>query len=376
VAPGLNVSYADNKGNIGWWAVGRLPIRPDHVSGKEIHEGSSGNDDWLGYLPFSQNPKMINPKSGHIITANQLPTLNPLGPISLMTGYFRPSDRAIQIHELLSKQEKWSVEELMAVQTDTTLWAGNELKKGMLKILDDSNTKFNPVENKALSALRSWNGSMDLDSVGGSVFQFTTYHILKNALEPHLGKANLTTYLNMVDHWSYLKRVIKGKASPIKGKDLSIPQRQFDELILIGFKDGIKEMSSRFGENEKNWQWGKIHSVEYVHPIGRKKPFNLFFNIGPFPSPSEFTSINKLKSNIGDHDYKVASLPSTRRLIDMGNPENSWSILPTGNSGNFMSTYYDNQAKMFINGTYRRIIFTDQQIIQSKKHEIVMKPNK
>ena len=27
---------------------------------------------------------------------------------------------------------------------------------------------------------------------------------------------------------------------------------------------------------------GKVCTIEYVHPIGMKKPFNLMFNIGPF----------------------------------------------------------------------------------------------
>jgi len=375
VAPGLNISYADNKGNIAWWSVGRFPVRPAHVSGKEIHDGSTGKDDWLGLVPFKLNPRLINPENGQIITANHLPTLKPVGRIPVLTGYFRPSDRAARIHELLSRKNKWSIEELMAVQTDTTLWSGIKMKKGLLKVLETHQNGFNSGEKKALSALKSWDGSMGLDSVGGSVFQFTTYHVLKNSLEAHLGKELLSTYLNMVDHWDYLKRVLNDKAMPIQGKDPSITPIETDDLILSGFKNAVQEMSTKLGENESDWQWGKIHTVEYVHPIGRKKPFNLFFNVGPFPSPAEFTSVNKMKSKIGKHDYKVSSLPSTRRLIDMGNPENSWSILPTGNSGNAMSEYYDNQAEMYLKGEYRMINFSNKQIEQSKSHEIILKPS-
>ena len=93
-APGLNISYIDKTGNIAWWAAGRIPIRPSHVSGKKIHDGSSGKDEWLGYLPFAKNPYLENPESGLIITANNLPTTQPIEPIGILTGYFRPSDRA------------------------------------------------------------------------------------------------------------------------------------------------------------------------------------------------------------------------------------------------------------------------------------------
>ena len=134
-------------------------------------------------------------------------------------------------------------------------------------------------------------------------------------------------------------------------------------------------MLLKFGGNEDNWQWGAIHTIEYVHPLGRKKPLNLLFNIGPFPSPAEFPAINKLKSKMGDHEYKVSSLPSTRRLIDVNNPEGSWSILPTGNSGNFMSPFYDDQAQMFIQGNYRKMLFTDAQIKTEPTHTLYLLPD-
>ncbi|MBU2511110.1 penicillin acylase family protein [bacterium] len=373
-APGLNVSYVDNKGNIAWWAAGLVPIRPEHVSGKKIHDGSSGKDDWLGYVPFAQNPKLINPENGVIITTNQLSTLNAVGQIPLLTGYFRPSDRGNRIYDLLAQQEKWSIEELKAIQTDDKLWAGVGMKNDIMKILSKFKSMLTPLEQKALSALNSWDGGMGLESTGGSVFQFTTYHILKNTLEPHMGEKHLVTYLNLVDHWDFLKRILNGKASPIEGKSATDTQKQFDQLILSGFRDAVQEMGDRLGKDESDWQWGKVHSVEWVHPVGRKKPLNLLFNIGPFPSPAEFTSVNKLKSSIGNHDYKVTSMPSTRRLIDIGSPENSWSILPTGNSGNFPSAFYDDQAEMFIHGEYRRIVFSELQIEQSKTHEIVLTP--
>ena len=77
---------------------------------------------------------------------------------------------------------------------------------------------------------------------------------------------------------------------------------------------------------------------------------------------------------MGDHEYKVSSLPSTRRLIDVYSPEDSWSIIPTGNSGNFMSPFYDDQAQMFIQSQYRKILFTDEQIKKNSSHVLYLLP--
>jgi penicillin amidase len=63
-SPGLNFMWADTAGNIGWWAAGKLPVRPPHVNPAIILEGSTGNDDPLGWLDFKDNPQIINPTRG------------------------------------------------------------------------------------------------------------------------------------------------------------------------------------------------------------------------------------------------------------------------------------------------------------------------
>ncbi|HCY87334.1 MAG TPA: penicillin acylase, partial [Desulfobacteraceae bacterium] len=131
-APGLNFSYIDHSGNIGWWAAGRLPIHPAHVSGKMIHDGSSGRDEYIGYLPFDRNPQMENPENGMIITANNLSTMTPIYPIGILTGYFRPDDRAARIYELLAERDKWDMAGLKKIQTDTRLFSGLVMTRAIL----------------------------------------------------------------------------------------------------------------------------------------------------------------------------------------------------------------------------------------------------
>ena len=72
--------------------------------------------------------------------------------------------------------------------------------------------------------------------------------------------------------------------------------------------------------------------------------------------------VNKIMSKPGDHNYQVASLPSTRRIISLGNKEDSYSIIPSGNSGNFWSDHYDNQVQPYINGEYRKIYFSKKEV--------------
>jgi len=70
----------------------------------------------------------------------------------------------------------------------------------------------------------------------------------------------------------------------------------------------------------------------------------------------------------------VVAGPSTRRIIDFADPEHSLTILPTGNSGDFMSPHYADQAAMFMKGEYREPRLTAEQINSNKRHEITFSP--
>lgn len=61
-APGLNVMYGDAKGNVAWWATGKLYKHNKGVNSFFILDGASGKDDITEYLDFSKNPSAENPQ--------------------------------------------------------------------------------------------------------------------------------------------------------------------------------------------------------------------------------------------------------------------------------------------------------------------------
>lgn len=81
-----------------------------------------------------------------------------------------------------------------------------------------------------------------------------------------------------------------------------------------------------------------------------------------------------MKSTFSKHDYIVNSTPSTRRLVDFSHPEEAVSILPSGNSGNFMSPYYDDQVQAFLRGEYRPMILNVDKARDQIQHTLVLEP--
>ena len=74
-----------------------------------------------------------------------------------------------------------------------------------------------------------------------------------------------------------------------------------------------------------------------------------------------------------DGNYKVKGGPSTRRVIDFSDIENSMSILPTGQSGNPFSKHYNDQAELYNAGKFRKMKMNKAEIIRTST-KLVFKP--
>lgn len=90
------------------------------------------------------------------------------------------------------------------------------------------------------------------------------------------------------------------------------------------------------------------------------------FNVGPFEVPGSAEVINNLFFNFTDSgEYQVKGGPSTRRVIDFSDIENSTSILPTGQSGNPFSKHYNDQAEMYATGKFRKMKLNKEEIVRT-----------
>ena len=91
------------------------------------------------------------------------------------------------------------------------------------------------------------------------------------------------------------------------------------------------------------------------------------FNVGPFTTDGGNEVINNQIFQLNNSGmYRIVAGPSTRRVIDFSDIENSVSILPTGQSGNIFSDHYDDQAQKFINGEFVRMELNQNEIEKSE----------
>jgi len=213
-----------------------------------------------------------------------------------------------------------------------------------------------------------------IDSAGASVYHALIFHIMKEGIFDELGEEHFTTFISLHGSWNFFRAFIKNPDSRF-WDDIRTPARETrDDIILRSFRTAVGDLKEAMGGHVDSWQWGRIHTIEYVHPIGRQKPMNLVFNIGPLPAPGDAHHINRLKSKWKDGVFSVYSVPSTRRIVDMKEPSKAVTILPSGNSGNVGSANYDDQVDLYLKGQYRTMCFTPEQIEKTRAHRLVMVP--
>ena len=106
------------------------------------------------------------------------------------------------------------------------------------------------------------------------------------------------------------------------------------------------------------------------------KGLRKYFNVGPFVTAGGDQVINNQIYDIDSTGvYKVKAGPSTRRVVDFSDVENSFAIVPTGQSGRVFSKHYKDQAQKYLNGEFVKMKINQSEIERSK-NLLVLKPKK
>lgn len=360
-APGLNVMYGDNEGNVAWWGTAKLYRMPDSTSTKFILNGASGEDDPIEYLSFDKNPRSINPSSNYVYSANNQPD-STSG--MYVPGYFANSSRrAGRIIDLLeAKKEGWTKDDMAKMANDITLRTGSDFMNSCLIELELKGLSDEQVAY--LDIMKSWDGKFGLTSLGAVFFEKMEANVHLNLFSDEF---STNEEYNSYGAQLKLDKVFDNPLSlwwdDVRTNEQKETRKQ---IINKAFKDTWQQLKLELGQDYKTWTWDRVHYLEHDHPIGRVPSLKKYFTVGPFPSSGTSGTLNNQGFRTQDDGrYKVSSIPSTRRIVDFSDVENSISILPTGQSGNPLSKHYKDQAEMYVNGEFRKMMMNKNDIINN-----------
>jgi len=361
-APGLNMMYGDAKGNIAWFASAKLYHKRDSLDTRLVLDGASGKDEIISFIDFKDNPQVVNPDWNYVYSANNQPD-SILG--KLYTGYYLPYDRAERIKYLIENNSSWNKEDMQEMILDHTSLQVVENLNFVLPTLSEIASTDN--EKRAVEVLSSWEGDYDKTLSAPTIYYKFINEFMKNTFQDEMKdeayKAFQTTQLN--------KRMIHAQLSKTESiwwDNINTDQIETKkDIVETSFKNAVAFLEEQFGPTPDDWTWNKALSLEHGHALAAGGDLlRSFFNVGPFETNGGSEVINNQIFPIDDSGmYKVVGGPSTRRIIDFSDIENSMSILPTGQSGNVFSVFYDDQAEKFVNGEFVKMKMNKKEIEQS-----------
>ncbi|TNB93886.1 penicillin acylase family protein [Pseudomonas jessenii] len=369
-APGLNIVYANAKGDIAWWASALLPKRPAGVKPEFILDGSSNQADKDGYYPFSANPQEENPARGYIVSAN----FQPLSPTGMeIPGYYNLADRGQQLNRQLSdKNLKWSNEANQKLQLGTTTGYGPRTLAPLLPVLRE--VVSDPAQLKLVEQLAQWQGDYPLDSVSATVFNQFLYDLADAAMRDELGNDFFETLLSTRVIDAALPRLAANADSPWWDNRNTPNKETRADVVKAAWQASMTHLKQTLGDNPSNWQWGTAHTLTHGHPLGQQKPLDRIVNVGPFAAPGSHEVPNNLSAKLGPAPWPVTYGPSTRRLVDFADPAHSLTINPVGQSGVPFDSHYDDQAEAYVDGMYVQAHFSEEEVTANTRSTLKLLP--
>ncbi|MFD7341388.1 penicillin acylase family protein [Streptomyces violascens] len=387
--PSQNLIYADTKGNIGYQAPGRIPVRADGVDGTMPAPGWDSKYTWKkGYIPFDALPYEYNPKRGFIVTANQAVIDEKKYPY-LITKDWGYGTRSQRINDLIESKTKGggkiSTEDMQKMQMDNSSEIAALLTPALLKI-----NVSDPSVREAQKLLEGWDYTQENDSAAAAYFNSVWRNVLKlafgNKLPKELRPKGECLYVTPPagtgpvddpnqkvqecgeregdstqpdggDRWSEVVRKIFNDQnnawwqSPATRLDKATTTR--DQLLARAMKDARWELTAKLGKDTTTWSWGRLHQMVLKNQtLGKEGPGFLqwVLNRGPWNLGGGEAAVNATGWNAASGDYGVTWVPSMRMVVNLKDFDKSKWINLTGASGHAYSAHYSDQTGKWAKG--------------------------
>lgn len=357
--PSQNFVYADKKGNIGYYLSGKIPLRSEEAALFPF-PGWLEEGHWHGFLEEVKKPHIFNPEEGLIVTANN--KIIPEGYPFYVSADWDVPIRAERIRDLLLQRQKHSVDSFKRIQNDIYSKQG-ELLLAALKEVKGGGKEF----EKAFQLLKGWDLQMSSGKEPALIEVFLNFFTIET-FKDELGKdfEGFDSLFRRKD--SGLFRILSNPSSSWFDKMNTSDVETRSDIVKISLEKAYEWLSQSYGALE-NWDWMRMHALHFQHILGRV-PLFTFLNRGPFPvSGSPFTV--KASFSTG---YKTTHGASYRQILDLSNWNNCVCVITSGQSGHFLSRFYDDQIPLWLEGRYHPMLFYKDDIEANASGVLVFEP--
>lgn len=338
--PAQNFVFASTDGTIAYKANGKIPIRKKG-DGLLPVPGWTDEYGWVGYIPYDELPRTVNPEDGYISTANNK-VVGDDYPYHISHDWAQ-GYRQMRIQEVLSSTEQIEAEDMMHLQMDQLNIQAREFVPLFIDLLK---TSSNNKVSQALSILKEWDYIDSPEQAAPLLFNLWMDEIAKVLFEKEIPQETLDLFRGKrqaVDQ--LLRRAIEGKPGPWMEEHKGIVNVLEKSLLRV-----IANLEEQQGKNMEKWQWGDYHQIYFPHPLSTVKPLNLLFNQKGRISVGG--SAVTVQAAAFREDGTVNHGGSWRFVIDMNKQTTGYHLVGPGQSGHVFHKWYQNQLKNWVTGDY------------------------
>lgn len=325
--PSQNFAFASVSNDIAMKVVGRFPAQWKD-QGRFIMAGNTAAYEWQGFIPQAHNPKILNPASGYVSSANQRST-DQHYPYHYR-HYKEEHYRNRRANQVLSKLNAIDEKAMMQLQNDNYNLAAQESLPVLLEYIDTK--QLSATEQTAYQRLLAWDFCNEVDQLAPSIFQ--------------AWQEQLTNKL-----WQSLQDKQWPMPTPSFYRTIAIlkhhpnsPHLDLGEYATVGalvhaaFVAGVQSLEAWQAKHQKPYQWGDYRHVFINHLAGIPSFGLKHLQIGG--------GAYILNANEGNHGVAL------RLIVKLAEQPKGWFIYPGGQSGNPGSPYYTNFIAPWCQGKY------------------------
>jgi penicillin amidase len=345
-SPASNLIWADRE-SIGYKLIGRLPKRrggcPDLPK-----PGWTGEYEWEGTVPYEELPETIDPESGFLVTANNR-IVGDSYPHHITSDWL-DGFRAKRIEELLRASDEHDIEGFEEMQSDNLSLPGIEAARRLGRLAPRGQREIS-----ALERLRSWDGRLDPETIAGTIYQAFLLRLAREVARCAIGDRDLCErWLDRADNgftahttspWRWHSHLMKLWAEA----DEALIGRPWDDLVLESLSGALDDLTDRFGPDPEGWRWGRVHEMEFPHPLGAANPLLRKLLNRSLRAGGAQETVSQIAYDPND-PYRAVWAPSWRMVADPADPDRSRWQMFTGQSGHPASPHYDDLQADWLEG--------------------------
>lgn len=339
-APGQNFVAADSTGRIGWTIFGRLPRRVG-FDGRIPTSWADGTRRWDGWLPPEETPRVIDPPSGRVWSANSRVVDGDML-ARLGNGGYAFGARAQQIRDGLMALDKATREDMLKIQLDDRAIYLERWRKLLLGVLTDEVVANHPQRAEMRRLVEeTWTGRASVDSAGYRMVRAFRNFLGEEVLLPITArcvKADEDFFIVDEQSEGPLWRLVTERPAHL----LDPKYKTWDEKLVSVVDATIEDLQEK-GDKLADRTWGERNTTRIRHPLGGAIPvIGRWVNVPGRPLP-------------GDGDMPRVQGPgfgaSERLVVSPGQEEKGFFHMPGGQSGHPMSPFYLAGHKAWEEGT-------------------------